>query len=524
MINRIIAAAFGLLLLSADVWAQIDINDYFLLGRWSKWRFEQVDDSSDFRNVAVTSFKVIGPEVRYTVRLPDVGSLAFLYVTFSRSASGELVLHNMRVEDESFADFGSASPVIFDPPMFIGNTSTTLDLPPTVYDVHTSFDVKLKFGPLSKTVEVMVDGTFTVSLESTGDDVETLLDAPDDVIDANEIVLLRLVPFLTFSIDDDDLGQDSALLASPAVLQLAYQRGVVFLEEGFTFAARQLVKAILPGRALGPFEGNDDYTGFSFPIPTGVFTLNDAAAAATTGGAAVNKDGEDTGTLQLTEVTLQQELGGALVLEAMASFSGPDTGVGEQIPVTLKGKSKFSTKKGLAKFTLAGKTNVGKNKFSNLAKPLVIKAKASITKDSDSVELSFKSGKDALGTMQLAITPSTSSEAVVTLDGLVDTVFTPPKARPLGSEGFLTFGGSVWPISVLEKRITPKTKEGEEPAPDKRSYQLKHTGFGTLVAAFKALSTDTDISLTSFKGKFLGTPFKLLAPEDEVTTTDSFED
>ncbi|RKY17356.1 MAG: hypothetical protein DRQ55_16005 [Planctomycetota bacterium] len=517
-------------LFAGDLAAQtIDICEYFVLGRFSRWRFEQVDDPKDVRNIVLTGFNVVKNEVRYTTRLPDVGGLQALFVTWSKNSDGELVMHKMRIQDEQLEDFGGASPIFFDPPIAIGDSSTTLDAPPVVHQVHTSFKVKVKFGPKSKTFTILVDGTMTVSVESGGA-VPTLL-KDDNPVPASEIAVLRLTPNLLLSVDDDDID-DTALLDDEIVLHMGKQRGVIYMERAndFGFSARRLARAILPGRTLGPFAENKDITSFSFDVPEGLITLDGNAATAMTGGAATNKDGEASGTLALTDIELEHQLGGRLVLTGMASFVGPDTGGPTQVPVTLKGMARFNAKKQLTKLRLAGKTNVGKNKLDVLLKPIVIKTKADLTPDSTSLSFTFKSGKDAAGTLELAISPGTSPTVDVVLDGLVDTKFVPPKARPLGSEGTLSFGGVDYPITVWEKRITPKQKEGKDLRPDKRSYVLKPTGASFKGAGFKAESGEDDVfdeafyRVTKFLGKLIGGKVKLLDADNELTYASDYDE
>lgn len=509
-------------LASNAVGQDIDIRDYLLMGRFSKWRFEQVDDPDDIRNVAVVGFQVVGDEVRYTVRLPDVGGLQALFITFSRNTAGEMVMHALRIQDEELEDFGSSAPMVFNPPVVIGDASTPLDGPPTITPVDTQFNVKLKVGPISETVTVFVTGTIAISLES-GAAVPTLLDAPDDLIEAEEVAILRITPNLLLVVDEDGIDEEGTV-DDEVVLHLALDRGVVYMEEAgdFQFSARRLAKAILPGRTLGEFPDNNDITSFSFDVPGEVITLNGGADATATGGDALDGDGNPAGTLNLTEVQLEQKLNGALTLTGKASFTGPDPGTPTEIDVTLKGKAVFSAKTGLTKLTLAGTTNKGANKLDILEKPIVIKAKAELTGASDSLTLNFKSGKDAVGTLELGLSPGNSPTADVDLDGLVDVLFESPKARPLGSEGFLTFGGADFPITLTETRTSPKQPEVGDPLPDKRSYTLRHTGVSTVIGTLKALSTEDGMEVTLFKAKLFGAPIVLADPDNDLDYATDF--
>jgi hypothetical protein len=522
----LLLAAFG-----GELAAQtIDICEYFVLGRFSKWRFEEVEDPKDVRNIVLTNFKVLKDEVRYTTRLPDVGSLQAMLVTWSKNSAGELVMHNVRFQDEELDPIGGITPpLIFDPPIKIGDGATSLAVDPVVFPVNSSFVIKVKFGPVSESATVFATGTITIDVTG-GFDVPTLLDPPDDLIDSSETAVLTITNNVTLSVPEFD---EEAIIDDVIVLHLAKNRGVVYMEEELlveNFDARQLVKAILPGRTLGPFAPNPDITTFSFDVPDGVLTLQDNVDAAFTGGAAVNKDGDPTGTLMLTDVDLEHRLGGRLIMTGNASFVGPDPGDVTEVPFTLKGKAAFNAKKEITKLRLAGKTNVGKNKLDILTKPIVIKTKADITPGSDTLQFTFKSGKDAKGTVDLGISPQASPTADVVLDGLVDRKLLPPKARPLGSEGTLTYGGVDYPVTLFETRRTPKQKEGKDPKPDKRSYQLKPTGFINNVASIKASSGEDDvfedafIEVTKFAAKIFGGRIKLKEdPDGDLDYTSDYD-
>jgi hypothetical protein len=521
----LLLAAFG-----GELAAQtIDICEYFVLGRFSKWRFEEVEDPKDVRNIVLTNFNVLKDEVRYTTRLPDVGSLQAMLVTWSKNSDGELVMHNVRFQDEELEPIGGITPpLIFDPPIKIGDGATTLASDPIAYPVNSQFTIKVKFGPKSESATVFATGTITIDVTG-GFDVPTLLDPPDDLIPGSETAILKITNNVLLSVPEFD---EEAIVDDVIVLHLAKNRGVVYMEEEVlvdNFDARQLVKAILPGRTLGPFAPNNDITTFSFDVPDGVLTLQDNVDAAFTGGDAVNKDGDPTGTLMLTDIDLEHRLGGRLIMTGMASFVGPDPGDVTEAPFTLKGKAAFNAKKEITKLRLAGKANVGKNKIDILTKPIVIKTKADVTPDTNTLQFTFKSGKDAIGTLDLGISPQTSPTADVVLDGMVDRKLIPPKSRPLGSEGTLTYGGVDYPVTLFETRRTPKQKEGKDLKPEKRTYKLKPTGFINNIASMKAESGEDDvfddafIQVTKFVAKLFGGRVKLLDPDNELDYTSDFD-
>lgn len=519
---RIKVLVLALILLSGNLIAggTIDICEYMLLSRWAKWRFEQVGDPTDVRDVAVVATKVVDGEVRYTVRLPNVGSLQFLFVTFSKNQDGELLIHAMRIHDQVLSDFGSAAPLVFNPPLLIGDGDTEVDGAPTVHPVNGSFKIKVKLGPIKKSFTVVVTGSIATSISSVGGSQATLLDAPDDDIPSGELVNLNISPGLTFTVDDDDLDEPEVkTLNTDVVLTLAQGRGVVFVQ-GDTFSGRLLSKAILKGKTLGEFPENGDLTYFDVFNP-GVFTLHGQSDSVTGDGDAVDKDGNPAGNLSLAGVKLDHWTNGRLFLTGQANWQGPDTGAGETVDIKMSGICRYIASREEAIVVL-----VGVVKFPSLKAPMVIRTVTSVDEFlTDELEFSFRSGRDAVGVMTLPIAPNAPSSIAYSLDGFTDMVLSPhPVARALATEGVLDMGNATFPIYIIERKITPPVPDGKPAKPDIRIYIVRDASTHATLGILRGTTGDDEIVLSLFRAFAFGSAIIPAELEFDVFTQSDFPD
>lgn len=507
----------ALLLLAGSLGAQtIEAREFLPLSRWAAWLFEQVDDPSDTRLVKVLGVQVEDEEVRYNVAVPQVGSLDVVRLRFGLSPDGTVLMHSMRIIDNQFGNDFEADIelglITFNPPIQVGTAATQLDQPPHVQPVATSFKAEVDVGPFEDDVTVFVNGTISIQWLSVGAPTDTLLPAPDDSIGAADLVRLIIVPDLVFSGEvegedfEEELGEEQTL-----DLLLARDVGFVSMEATSTASARQLRAAILAGRVLGEgFPPNTDIASLAIPVGD-TFSLDDDGLSGGTGTAELGPD------VVISGLTTEHLPNGKLEVLGQVTTLGADAGLAGA-ELKLKGKLKLDKKSGQYKLTLKGKAK----DVPGLEKPLVLKGVGLTTSASDTFALTYKSAKDALGTIDLGLNPEApvDGKAHLELDGLVDTKFEVKSARKLGSEGLLHFADTTVPVLVKETAKTFPIKEGKPPKPDKRVYTVSYAGMNGKPMKILAQSDEEGHLMLKLTFKHYGTKLNTKEPEAPASGID----
>ncbi len=511
--NIIQAAAASLLLTgsalagdAAEGIAVIDATEYLPLGTFNAWEMIDADNQvdGDTQIISVKKTTVVDGIPRYNVRTKIFDEVADVIFQFGVDGS-EIYLYAAKVA--AGADLGdddlSVSTMFFTPPVFVGDTSQPLDGPPAVTPITSSIKVKLKIGPKSIKAKVDVAGTISTSWQSVGPVL-----TPNGTIPGNNLAQLRMDFFFTYSSDDDDI--DDVLQGETTNKTV---RGIMGVDAGYVqidgagSKVKVLNRAILPNNTVGNFPPlTVDLAGLVISTPF-LFNLF-------YGGGAEGVDPSD-GFVTLSNVDIQQRLGGKTFMTADVSVAGVEGGT--IVPVQFTGKTKFKPD-GTANVSMKAKTA-----HPDLTAKLNMKIKAALTDTSTSMTMTYKAGKDIdglpiVGEVDIPISPEPVANAVLNINRLLDVKFDPnPLKRKLGAEGTLTLGSLQIPVTVLEK---VKVKEG---FPEKRNYALVQTGT-TKPKLFKwaASNTDnTDYLIAKLKGKLLGLKIK---PEDPSLLPVSLDD
>jgi hypothetical protein len=497
---NIISTLSAALLLASSVFAggaTIDSTDYLPLGHFHAWEMIDSDNFVTGGTQIVSVKKTItdNEQLRYNVRTKVFDEIAD--VVFQLGIEGEnAYLYGARVVvgDVDFGDSDiKVDTMLFEPKVFLGSTTTTLDTDPVVTDVTSSIKFKIKIGPKSFGGKVDVAGTIATSWQSVGD-----VDTPLGLIPGSDLAQLTMTFDFTYSSQDEDIHEaiedESTLKTVHATL--GANRGFVQID-GAGSSAKVLKRAILTNTTLGNFPPlTSDLSQLTIPTPQ-LFNLF------------LDDSGESGLTdefLSMTDLELTQRLGGKTELTANIDVNG-----GVTVPVQLKGKTKFK-KDGSALISLKGKTP-----HPELFAPLKMKIKSVITADSTELLLTYKGGKDPfgspiLGEVMIPIAPAPVASVELALNKLLDVKFDPnPLKRKLGAEGTLTVGTKIIPVTVFESL---KAKPG---SPVTRNYSLIQSGgSGKKLLKFRASNTDeSDYLVSKMRGSLVG-----LKVQPDVTTLD----
>ena len=474
----------------------VDVTGYFPLGVFNQWRIVQEDDTTDTTFIKVTKVVLVDGVLRYTVVTPFFDTLEKVKLVMGVD-DGEWNLYRIGVSNDDLEDLDSEL-ITLDPPVLLGTTSEVLGTQHST-DVDAEFSVKLKFGPLSKTIDIGVTGT----IDSRFDESVVGVDAPAASFDASDLLEWHLDFDLHFESLDDDIDFDGD----------ATVEGLMLVADGLGYvlgtdpnsANHVLDSAILPGTTIGGdfTDPGTVLTGVGFGTPD-LFTLDGAASDTTDGGDFV-----------LSGVQLTHLLGGKLLLEGVLSPNGI---VGTGVPFEMEGSCKISPKTGLGKVVLKGKTK------QLTEKPLMLSVKQFVDVDTTALTITYKSGKDILGEMSLPVMPFPAERVELAFNTLVDKSFKAFKAkRGLGAEGVL----SMVPPASFADGVEPKTfgvtlnearklKEGQA---DKHGYVLTQTGLTSKLMTGSAVSTSAEeFLLAKFGAKINGLKIKPADINDVETT------
>jgi hypothetical protein len=479
------------LLMSGTVLSQqvIDPTEYLPVGSFNVWLMEEVGDPLDIEVIETKATLFVDGVVQYRVVIPSVQELKRVVFVFGVE-DGVMKIYGANVTSGVFDDEFQVERVTIEPPLSLADGAFT--------NIDTTIQISAKIADKKLSAKVRVTGTASVNWQAGFADVST----PAGLFPAADVAEMQVFFDLNFfSNSNPDLEIDEDVFESVGVT-LAKDVGLIKVD-GKNGKQWRLKKAILPGKTVGddfsPLPADVTKVTFDVP-PPGLLLLEDAVA-----------DPATDGFVTLSDLYMHHQLGGKLSLSGQVNVGGAPPKL-EDGELLLKGKVKPNLTTGGFLVTLKGKA-----RHPALPKPVVFKLKQEITGASTDVTIAYKAGKDAegnpiLGTLTLPITPETTNEVTVDLNGLVDTrIELKGKARKLGTEGTLTVGNVSYPVILKE---VAKSKEG---LPDKQVYSMFPTELGKpKIMKFAASSTNPlDYAMTKFAAKVLGLKVK---PEsiDEV--------
>lgn len=507
-----------------------DATQYLPMGQFNAW--ELIDKAlwnegaettlkAEPQIVSIGATDVIDGVVRYNVKTKLFQNVENVILQIGVD-QGVLYLFAARLIDPE-EDFGSDDitipMVVFDQPVPLGDTTTTLDEVFASTPITATVNVNVDIGPKDFDGAVTIAGTVTSRWNSVAP-IVTPLGTLGGV--GEELAELQIDVFFTFTSSNEEINKALGGEVVDKGVRAVMGPGYGFVQiDGQGEQQKILNRAVLPGNLVSnpaepdafPAVPPGDITGFA------VGTLPIAVIDGITAGAA---DGGITdGTLSLTEIQFAQTLFGAL--EMSAQLTSPQSG---PVDLLLKGSARMNAKTGGLKVKLNGKTK----KLTDIVKPVSFSVTQEFLPpfDATDLHLAWKAGKDPEtkepigGVLEIPLAPFVAESVSLVLNKLVDDpvikkglLSIGTTTRKLAAEGVLTLNAAVdggvveYPVYVLE---TVKQKEG---LPATRTYRLYQSGTVRKHFGWSATSTNAlDYLLTKFSGTLIGTKIVPLALAD----------